>query len=86
VLGKVSNKDLVLEALKSQYNPYARHHQSIESFKQLQERGLLLYRDVKYIRVSESFVTPAEDERNPTLSLENAFAVICVCSFHLREN
>ena len=85
-LGKVSNKVLVLEALKSHYNPYARHHQSIESFKQLQERGLLLYRDVKYIQVSESLATQAEDERSPTLSQEGEHAVICLCSFHIRDS
>lgn len=53
-VNKLTSKVIVLEALKSESNPYSRHSTSIETFKQLQERGLLLYRDVQYVRVSES--------------------------------
>jgi hypothetical protein len=53
-VNKLTSKVIVLEALKSESNPYSRHSTSIETFKQLQERGLLLFRDIQYVRVSES--------------------------------
>jgi hypothetical protein len=77
----------VIEALKQNGNPYARHSTNIESFKQLQERGLLLYRDAQYVRVSDSLAAHDEASGSPNQSIDfkDCRAVMALCSLYIKD-
>lgn len=74
-----------MEALKSESNPYSRHSNSIEQFKQLQERGLLLFRDIQYVRVSESLAVDEQGLQSTSITLDDCRAVISLVSLHIKD-
>lgn len=83
---KLNNKVIVMTALRQASNPYARHSTNIESFKQLQERGLLLYRETQFVRVSESLaVDEVSDSQANSTEFKDCRAVMALCSLHIKE-
>lgn len=83
---KLNNKVIVMAALKQSSNPYARHSTNIESFKQLQERGLLLYRETQFVRVSDSLAAEeVQDSQANSTEFKDCRAVMALCSLHIKE-
>ncbi len=70
------------DALKVETNPYARHANNPETFKQLKERGKLLYRDCVYIRVGGN-IQISDDE--PSLEAADYKITQSLCSLYYKE-